>query len=277
MSAREPDDGFNAEPRYGNQASEHDRVLYHKAREKPDVRMIDEAAKAIVDRTLLPLAAYLRRRLPPAPRIAVDQPQVVAETIRRAIVDSADYADANMASALCFDDLPPLWRYAFNRRAIPGLILEFGVYRARSINFFASLTNEPLHGFDSFEGLQEDWSGWAHPKGYFNQSGRLPAVAPHVRLIKGWFNQTLPDFLRQHPEPFSFVHFDCDTYSATETVLDLARTRFVSGTVVLFDEYFGYRGWRLGKFKAWREFVDRWGLRYEYNAFGDNAVLITIL
>lgn len=238
--------------------------------------MLERAAKSIVDRTLISLIAYVRRRLPPPPRPATDQPQIVAELIRRAISDSVDYADTAMASALCFDDLQALRHYAFSLRSKPGLIVEFGVWRATSINFLAGLTDETIYGFDSFEGLQEDWAGWAHPKGFFNRSGRLPDVAANVRLIKGWFDETLAGFLSEHPESFSFVHIDCDTYPATSTILTAAEDRFVPGTVVLFDEYFGYRGWRQGEFKAWREFVSRRGLRYDYKAFGDNAVVLTI-
>ena len=38
-----------------------------------------------------------------------------------------------------------------------GLILEFGVRHGTSIRQLASLTSKPIYGFDSFEGLPEDW------------------------------------------------------------------------------------------------------------------------
>jgi hypothetical protein len=95
-------------------------------------------------------------------------------------------------------------------------------------------------------------------------------------LIKGWFDETLPPFLREHPEPFSFVHIDCDTYEATSIVLSAAEGRFRKGTVVVFDEYFGYRGWRMGEFKAWQQFVAARGLSYEYLAFHFQAVSLVV-
>jgi hypothetical protein len=238
--------------------------------------MIRNSAKVVVDRTLVNLIAYVQRRLPPAPRLPEDQPLVVAEILRRAIMESADYAEANMANALCFGNIHHLWRHAFSRRQIPGLIVEFGVWKARSTNFFAGITDETIYGFDSFEGLQEDWAGWAHPKEAFSLSGNLPQVAPNVRLVKGWFDQTLAGFLSENSGPFSFLHIDCDTYEATTTVLNLAEDRIVPGTVILFDEYFGYRGWKLGEFKAWQEFVARRDIQYDYSAFGDLAVVVTV-
>ena len=79
-----------------------------------------------------------------------------------------------------------------------------------------------------------------------------------------------------NPDNISFVHIDCDTYEATTTILSLAKDRIVPGTVILFDEYFGYRGWRVGEYKAWQEFTALRGLKYEYNAFSDQAVVLTV-
>jgi hypothetical protein len=213
----------------------------------------------------------VRRRLPPPPTITVHD-----ESNRRAILDAADYADVNMPAALFHDDVHDLWRYALAQRTLPGLFVEFGVFQANSINFFAGMTSEILYGFDSFEGLKEDWVGWSLPKGHFSLNGRLPKVAPNVRLIKGWFDQTLPEFLASNPGTISFLHIDCDTYESTTCVLNLCAERIVPGTVVLFDEYFGYRGWRLGEFRAWREFIARSSLSYDYKAFSDQRVLVVV-
>jgi len=75
------------------------------------------------------------------------------------------------------------------------LWLEFGVFVGDTIMYFSKFTNGPVFGFDSFEGLPEDWiPGWE--KGKFNLRGILPPVPAHVTLIKGWFNETVPDFIK---------------------------------------------------------------------------------
>jgi len=232
-------------------------------------------ARRFVDGTVIRLLEYVRRTLPSGRDIEL-VPRLIPELLRRAVADSADYADTHMAAALGFSDQKDARTHAFGRRPAAGLILEFGVRAGRSINFFAGLTDQPLYGFDSFEGLREDWKGTGHAAGHFGVGGRLPSVPAHVTLIKGWFDEVLPGFLAAHPGPISFVHIDSDTYEAAATILRLAADRVVPGTVVMFDEYFGYRGWRMGEFKAWQEFVTQHGLRYEYLCFSDDSVAVVI-
>jgi len=116
------------------------------------------------------------------------------------------------------------------------LWLEFGVYSGGTINYLSQFTDEKVYGFDSFEGLPEDWRK-RHPKGEFDRDGKLPDVFANVELIKGWFDRTLPEFLAQHPDKkVSFVHIDCDLYSSTKCVFDLLKDRFADSVVVVFDE-----------------------------------------
>ena len=78
-----------------------------------------------------------------------------------------------------------------------GLFLEFGVASGGSINFLAERVPDGtrLHGFDSFEGLPERWRE-GRGGGFFDRGGSLPPVAPNVSLHVGWFDATLPAFLR---------------------------------------------------------------------------------
>jgi len=113
-------------------------------------------------------------------------------------------------------------------------------------------------------------------KGQFDMHGKAPRVEGNVRLVVGLFAETLPVFLAQNRGPFSLVHVDCDTYQASKSVLDLVGSRLRVGTVLIFDEYFGYRGWKIGEFKAWQEFVEARGISYEYLAFSLQAVSLRI-
>jgi hypothetical protein len=207
-----------------------------------------------------------------------DTPFLIYKVHMRAVEDSVDYIEENMQRAMHFNFREDFWNYAFGQRKVEGLILEFGVWQAFSTNFFAKLApNERVYGFDSFEGLQEDWAGNDRPKGYFSLGGKLPKVRDNVTLVKGFFNDSLPEFLRvQRNTPVSFIHFDADTYEATRTVFNLLQGRLMDGTVVIFDEYLGYRGWRLGEWKAWQEFVKENGIEYQYLAFSEKQVAIKI-
>ena len=148
-----------------------------------------------------------------------------------------------------------------------GLYLEFGVHGGDTINRIArQVSPAKVYGFDSFEGLPEDWFH-EMVKGAFDLGGKLPAVEANVELFKGWFQDSLPGFLTTHPGPVAFCHVDCDLYSSTAYLLDALKDRFVPGTLLVFDEYFNYPGWETGEFQAFAEFVKANAVRYRYLGF----------
>ena len=144
-----------------------------------------------------------------------------------------------------------------------GQVLEFGVATGRTLNHFARcLPTKTVYGFDGFDGLPEDWTS-RMPKGFFKRSS-LPCVRDNCKLVVGWFNETLPNFVKTHQEPVALLHVDCDLYSSAVTVLSELEKQIVPGTVIVFDEYFNYPGWQLDEFKAWQEFVAKHNIKYQY-------------
>jgi hypothetical protein len=231
-----------------------------------------EFIKKTLDRTLIPFLSYVRfRATAAAPPYSVQQ-----ELALRTAAECADYVQSAMPKALQFDRRESLWDHAWTKLTGTGLIAEFGVWNGYSINRFAKKTKQMVYGFDSFTGLQEDWSGAKFAKGKFDLGGKLPKVQSNVELVKGWFEDTLPGFLANREDNFAFMHIDCDTYEATKTVLDLAGPRIKTGSILIFDEYFGYRGWKCGEFKAWQEFVSRNQIDYEYLAFSTSQVSVRV-
>jgi predicted O-methyltransferase YrrM len=210
--------------------------------------------------------------------VMASKKRTVKETLQgRAVEDAADYAEQHMAFALAFNSRVELWNHALGRISFDGLIAEFGVWKGESINHFAhKLPGKRIYGFDSFEGLSADWPGTSAAKGHFDLGGRLPKVESNVELVKGWFDETLPPFLNTHPGNFAFVHIDCDTYEATRIALSQIAERLAPGTIIVFDEYFGFLGWRNGEFKAWGEFCAERSVHYRYLGFADAQVAVAI-
>lgn len=184
------------------------------------------------------------------------------EVQKRAMEQTVDYLEQRMAEVQSFADRFALMRKSLDAVQVSGLFLEFGVFQGASINYLASQINDPIYGFDSFEGLPEYWRDGV-AQGHFKVS-QLPSVRPNAKLIKGWFNETLPVFLKQETRKVAFLHVDCDLYSSTKTILDLLAPRIMKGTVIVFDEYFNYPGWREGEFKAFQEFCQGGERQYEY-------------
>jgi hypothetical protein len=175
-----------------------------------------------------------------------------------------EYIKSNMVDAPYFEKHPALVQYALQQADKNGLTLEFGVGRGKSMRWIAARSEGVVHGFDSFDGIQEHWNG--NPIGAFAQK-KMPKVPDNVEFHVGYFDATLPGFLTTHADPVAFLHVDCDLYSSTVTIFDALADRLQPGAIVLFDEYYNFHQWQQHEFKAFQEFVSRSGVRYEYIAF----------
>lgn len=178
--------------------------------------------------------------------------------------DTIDYVKSNMADAPYFEKHPALVKYVVSEAKLPGLYLEFGVGRGKSIRWIGSHSDRAVYGFDSFDGIPEYWNG--NPVGAFAQK-KLPKVPANVRFEIGMFDETIPPFLEQHNEPISLLHVDCDLYSSTVTIFAALGARLQPGAIVLFDEYYNFPRWQQHEYKAFQEFVASAGIKYEYLAY----------
>jgi hypothetical protein len=152
------------------------------------------------------------------------------------------------------------------------LWLEFGVFSGRTINYISRFTNDTVFGFDSFEGLPEKWRD-GFEKGAFHVNGSLPIVNRNVSLIKGWFTDTLPQFLKEQNKKISFIHMDADLYSSTIFVLENVKEYLDKDCIIVFDELVNYPGFNgdTGELKALYEFITKYNVNYSW--IGMNGVI----
>ncbi len=145
----------------------------------------------------------------------------------------------------------------------PVLYLEFGVASGNSLRYWSAHLRHPdslLYGFDSFEGLPEDFDMFGSLlKGSFTQHDRLPVIDDaRVHLVKGWFDDTVPRF-EVPPHELLIVNIDADLYSSTKTVLNALRPHLRPGNYIYFDD--------MGRIdhepKALREYMRETGMRLE--------------
>ncbi|MGA2213218.1 MAG: class I SAM-dependent methyltransferase [Bryobacteraceae bacterium] len=197
------------------------------------------------------------------------------ELKRLALEESVQYARKQMRTAVGMESSREVLESALKNVAVAGHYLEFGVYKGGTIRFIAERAGagQPVHGFDSFRGLQEPWSG---DRFAFNAHGTLPRVPANVALHPGFFAATLPGWLEQHPGPVAFIHVDCDLYESTRCVLELLEDRIVPGTIIVFDEYFNYPNWQEHEFRAFQELVARRRMEYQYLGYARFQVSVKI-
>jgi len=165
--------------------------------------------------------------------------------------------------------------HAMTQVSIVGDVLEFGVFQGKTITQIAGyLSDRKVWGFDSFEGLPEDWhmikdaDTLKFPKGTFSIK-QLPEVPGNVTLIKGWFEDTIPAWKQQHSVNISLLHVDCDLYSSTREVLTQLNSQIVPGTVIVFDDMYlwnnpkKYELWDQGEYRALGEWISDFDRQFE--------------
>lgn len=230
--------------------------------------------------------------VPPVPPVDLSKLQVSAKpkspidlAFEDSIQDSYEAFREEMVQALMVPQKGRMRTWCLDRavdnHGANGLYLEFGVFRAEGLNHFARrLAKKDLSitGFDSLQGLSEDWTGNHNGReaGSYSVHGKMPKLEPNASLRDGWVQDTLPGFLEEHPgHRIAFAHMDFDTYTPTAYALERIRERLIPGTILLFDELYGYPGWRHHEYKALKECLP--DDSYRYLCFSRQSVGIEIV
>ena len=147
------------------------------------------------------------------------------------------------------------------------MFLEFGVFRGYSISYFADRLrhrDSRFVGFDSFEGLPESWVGYE--RGTFSTAGEMPRCRDsRVSFVKGWFQDTVPGFLRTDNNLVGnhgpvLVHFDADLFSSTLFLLTTL-WHSVPSYHFVFDEFMGH------ELRAWCAFREAYPVTATFLAY----------
>ena len=227
------------------------------------------------ERSVTDLLVEVRNEL----RSARTIPSTAIVLRQRAVDQGVDYISSDPR----FDDMhvslnnPAALTAALKEVTLDGTVAEFGVYTGRSLTQIAKFfPDRTVHGFDSFVGLPETWGGKG--AGAFDIGAKPPELSvSNVEFHVGWFDDTVPEFAQQYSGPFALAHLDADLYSSTKTVFDNLSDWFVAGTIVVFDEYFGYHGWQRHEHKAFQEFLSRTGLSFEAISLGHMSLAVRLI
>jgi len=209
-------------------------------------------------------------------------PGVIYQVLHYAATDSANYAIEKMQEAVMFSNRQYLRKHCCDliKNKNEAVVVEFGVWSGNSINAFAKeLPEASVFGFDSFLGLSEDWSGFNLVKGTFNLNGVSPVVEKNVIIYNGLYEDTVPEFIKNNnfKNGIDLIHMDSDTYNPTIYALKNLNDLIREGSIIIFDEYFGYPNWRSHEYKAFQEFVSQNSIRYKYIAYSEHTVAVEIL
>lgn len=187
------------------------------------------------------------------------------------------FVEKEFKGAVALDTDAEIMKLASDSVRLHGFYLEMGVARGNTINFIAALNSKKkIYGFDSFEGLPEDWNrgDFVIPKGSFGFKSpeMTPAVLHNVSLIKGLFKNTLPEFKDKvlKDQPIAFLHVDSDIYSSACDIFKYLGDNIVRGSIIIFDEYYNYDSFKDHEYKAFNEFLKKSKKKAEIIAYNQN-------
>ncbi len=128
----------------------------------------------------------------------------------------------------------------FNLTNQPIDYIELGVAAGHSFRWWVGKcvhSNSKFYGFDTFEGLPEDWGAF--------KKGDMQYAVPGLNddratFLKGLFQDTLPGFLKNsnfESGKRKVIHLDADLFSSTLFALTSLAPYLKSGDLLLFDEF----------------------------------------
>jgi hypothetical protein len=222
-------------------------------------------------------------------KISTSTPVLLDKTAPLREVGTQKFLDAILKLPAVFvDEIGPLEHLIMCYAQAPqaGAVMEFGVAYGTTIRAIANaFPHRVVWGFDSFEGLPEDWvrnSTEIVPAGTFAQE-TLPPVPPNAHLVKGWFKDTLPKWMDEQKENVAFLHIDVDIYSSTKYVLTSLNDRIVPGTVIVFDDLGTwdeilrgnnlYNNWQQEEWRGMIEWMEEFGRELAPTSRGINHIL----
>ena len=165
------------------------------------------------------------------------------------------------------------------------LLLDLGVWIGWSTRLISDACGRTVYGFDTFEGLVEDWQiddqilikrgtfSLAEPlaqrfmrdTGVSLHDGLPDALGRKVQFIRGSTYETLAPFLADRPDaPIRLFHMDLDTYESCLHALETCKDRFIEGSILVFDEYLVTNA----EMRAFFEFQSKYELEWRYRAWG---------
>jgi len=144
------------------------------------------------------------------------------------------------------------------------------------MRFFAF---DSFKGLPELEGIDKETADFAEGQYEAGMEEVLANMAAHdvpldrVTCVPGWFDQTCtPATIERYGiGKAAVVWVDCDLYHSTKSVLNFITPLLQDGTVIIFDDWYSYRGNPLRgeqrAFSEWRETL-RGFLFSEYNKEG---------
>ena len=158
--------------------------------------------------------------------------------------------------------------FNIKEQRVEGAFAEFGIFQGAWIERFYQITeriglsDRDIYGFDSFQGLSAPHSEYDGPfwkEGMYAASReeveeRLDILKrPRIKLIEGFFEQSLKTAEAQKVKSIAFSRIDCDIYEPAKECLEFLSNRLAHNSVLVFDDW--PHSFEIGEGRAFAEWV----------------------
>lgn len=183
-------------------------------------------------------------------------------------------------------------RYVLKKNLLndQGLVLEFGTWKGQTLDMISEFTKKDVYGFDTFEGVNTQWgevdmnvfniNGIPNKLIQLDKNTRYKTTGVkkdfnnNVHFIKGFFQDTVYDFLKDKNEKITFLHIDCDIYEGAKAIFDNCNKYIANDCIIVFDELVNYYGFEDGEYKAFYNWVKKNNIEYEW--IGMNGKVLSL-
>jgi hypothetical protein len=172
----------------------------------------------------------------------------------------------------------PMYEWIIKKEDLTGPLnyIEFGVAAGHSFNWFMSKNSHSesrFYGFDTFDGLPEDWGPFK--KGSFSNNNEMPLIKDfRGKYYKGLFQQTVPGFIKELDNSRgNVIMLDADLWSATLYALSSLAPYLKKGDIIFFDEFVV----PTHEFKAFLDFTQSFYINLRLIAAANNYYFVAFV
>ena len=183
-----------------------------------------------------------------------------------------------------------------------GDYLEFGVYEGRTFIYAHHLAQKYGHNlmrfyaFDSFAGLPAITGKDAQDFCFYKKGDYACEIKKFkknlhksgvdfkkITIVPGWYKNILNEETRRFLpiKKAAIIYIDCDLYESAKLVLDFVTNYIKDGTVIIFDDWFDFRGdpqrGEMGAFNEWQKANLQFTVtEFHKFHFGGNSFIISL-
>ena len=188
----------------------------------------------------------------------------------RASIESADFVEEHLGEALVFSEGSRFLHFVVQKmreQTIGGRFLSCTAQSGEN-ELDAHFTRVSRSNGQSFRSLVDAWKG--------NHPVKAPCSDATPRPDTYYIDSAFKQSPSKEIPVVGLVHIEGGISEVAEIVLEGVEKHLKPGVLLMFGELIGYPNWRNGQYRAWKNIVEVYGLKFRYLGFCNHQALVEI-